>query len=238
MSDTGWRYRPIDHAPAGIRPDGSRTLTLRLTQAGLKVLVRVCAKGGVDSQGVERVPADGPLLVCSNHLSNFDPLLLGAVFPRVMHAMAKAELFEHRLLRIYLERCNCFPVHRHRPDRAALRAARLVLESGGALVLFPEGHRSDGRGLLPFEPGVGYLAIRTGATVIPCAIWGTEKMLAAGRLLPRRAEIHFRVGAPWTPDARDPVEITGEIQRRVAELLPKAYRPSADRDQGDGEDQR
>ncbi|MHB8395341.1 MAG: lysophospholipid acyltransferase family protein [Candidatus Dormibacteria bacterium] len=202
------------------------------------MLLRVCARGGLDVEGLERVPATGPLLVCSNHLSNFDPLVLGAVFPRVMHAMAKAELFDHRLLRLYLERCNCFPVRRHEPDRAALRAASIVLNSGGALVLFPEGHRSAGQGMLEFEPGVGYLARRTGATVVPCGIWGTERVLRAGGVVPHRAPIHLRVGSPWVPAGRDPVAITKEIERRVAEMLPERYRPSADRDQVDGEDQR
>ncbi len=214
------RGRPL---PPGVRTDGGRSLTLRLTQAGLRVLVRYCARGGLDAQGLEQVPRTGALLLCSNHLSNFDPLVFGAVFPRVMHAMAKAEMFSNPVLRAYLRRCNCFPVRRGQPDRAVLRAVGLVLESGGALVVFPEGHRSGGR-MLAFEPGVGYMATRSQALVVPCAIWGTESVLPKGALIPRRADIHLRVGRPYLPRGETPAEVSADIQEHVAALLPERYR--------------
>lgn len=219
-------------APArlpGVRPDGGRSLVLKATQSALRLLIGGLSPGGVETAGLELVPAQGPLLVCSNHLSNLDPLVFGAVFPRVMHAMAKAEMFANPLMRWYLEQCNCFPVRRGRPDRRALRSASAVVDSGGALVVFPEGHRSQAAGMLPFEPGIGFLAITTGATIVPCAVWGTEASLPRGRLLPRRAKIHFRVGAPYRPQGGSPHEVAREIQRRVSELLPERYRQSAHR---------
>jgi 1-acyl-sn-glycerol-3-phosphate acyltransferase len=197
---------------------------LKVTQWSLRLVIAALSPGGADTAGLELVPARGPLLVCSNHLSNLDPLVFGAVFPRVMHAMAKAEMFANPLMRWYLEHCNCFPVWRGRPDRRALRSAAAVLESGGALVVFPEGHRSHGAGMLPFEPGIGFLALKTGATIVPCAIWGTEDSLPRGRLLPRRAQIHFRVGVPYRPQGGKPDDVAQEIQRRVSELLPTRYR--------------
>lgn len=222
----------------GLRLDGSRSTTLVVTQASLRGLLRWCAVGGVRAQGLDLVPATGPLLVCTNHVSNLDPLLLGACFPRVMHAMAKAEMFRNPLLRAYLEHCNCFPVRRGGADRGAMRAALAVLGSGGALVVFPEGHRSRGQGMLPFEAGAGYLALRSRAVVVPCGIWGTELSLPIGAFIPRRAAIHLRIGEPFQPSAASPSEASRQIQARVAELLPAGYRGSANPGQVDGEDKR
>ncbi len=214
----------VARVPEGVRTDGGRSFTLRLTQAALRGLMRWLARDGLDVQGLELVPEAGPILVCSNHLSNLDPLVLGAVFPRVMHAMAKVEMFSNPLLRAYLLSCNCFPVRRGAPDRKALRAAALVLQSGGALVLFPEGHRGDGSNLQGFEPGVGYIAMRSRALVVPCALWGTEQALPKGRLIPRRARIHLTIGRPFQPQGASPEEVSEEIRQRVAELLPDTYR--------------
>ena len=214
----------VARIPEGVRTDGGRSFTLRLTQAALRGLMRWLARDGLDVQGLELVPEAGPILVCSNHLSNLDPLVLGAVFPRVMHAMAKVEMFSNPLLRAYLLSCNCFPVRRGAPDRKALRAAALVLQSGGALVLFPEGHRGDGSNLQGFEPGVGYIAMRSRALVVPCALWGTEQALPKGRLIPRRARIHLTIGRPFQPQGASPEEVSEEIRQRVAELLPDTYR--------------
>ncbi|MHB1525592.1 MAG: lysophospholipid acyltransferase family protein [Candidatus Dormibacteria bacterium] len=214
--------------PPGLRLDGTRSLTLRATQAGLRLLVGMCAAPGSTIEGLDLIPAAGPLLVCSSHLSNFDPLIFGAWFPRVMHAMAKSEMFHNPVLRQYLEHCNCFPVRRGEPDRGAIRAALAVLQSGGALVLFPEGHRSHRKGLMPFEPGAGYLALRAEVPVVPCAVWGTETVLPRGALIPRRAPIHLRVGEPFMAPPGAPSEVSQAIRRRVAALLPAAYRGSAD----------
>lgn len=214
----------------GARLDGSQSGLLTLTRAVLRLTVRASAKGGLDLEGLANVPSKGPLLICSNHVSNFDPLVYAAVLPRVLHALTKAELFGNPVLRAFLLRCNCIPVRRGAPDRLAVRGALAVLRSGGALLLFPEGHRAAGGGMLEFEPGAGYLALRSGATVLPCAIWGTEEVLPKHRLLPRRGRIAVRLGPPFLPVGGDPLAVSREIQATVARLLPEQYRASADRD--------
>ncbi|MGA9775441.1 MAG: lysophospholipid acyltransferase family protein [Candidatus Dormiibacterota bacterium] len=224
-------------AASRLRLDGRRSRTLILTQWGLRRLVTLVAAGGLDAAGLEHIPEQGPLLLCSNHVSNFDPLLLGATVPRVMHAMAKAELFQNRWLGRYLHSCNCIPVRRDRADAAALRSALAVLQAGGVVVLFPEGHRSHGVAMRSFSRGAGYLAWKSGVQVLPCAIWGTERVLPRGRLLPRRAQVHVRFGPVFLPVGAGPEAVTRDLERRVAALLPADRRPSADPDQGDGEDQ-
>ncbi|HEY6539213.1 MAG TPA: lysophospholipid acyltransferase family protein [Candidatus Dormibacteraeota bacterium] len=212
----------------GVRLDGTESGLLILTRAVLRLTVGAVALGGVQLDGLDRVPREGPLLICSNHVSNFDPLVYAALLPRVLHALTKAELYDNPLLRTFLLHCNCIPVHRGTPDRRAIRSALTVLGSGGALLLFPEGHRAKGTGMLGFAAGAGYLAARSGARVLPCAIWGTERVLPPGRLLPRRKPISVRLGASFQPVSTDPTETSREIQDRVAELLPEGYRSSAD----------
>lgn len=209
-----------------------------MTLFALRRLLRYVAAGHPAIQGLELIPESGPLLLCSNHVSNYDPLLLGAVVPRLMHAMAKAELFRNPLLARYLRACNVFPIRRQEADAAALRTALGVLKGGGVLVLFPEGHRSHGARMRPFSRGAGYLALRSGAPVLPCAIWGTERVLPPGKLRPRRAEVHLRFGPSFLPVGANPEAVTRDLERRVAALLPPGLRPSADGDQGDGEDER
>jgi 1-acyl-sn-glycerol-3-phosphate acyltransferase len=213
----------------GVRLDGRQSALLTLTRAVLRLTVKVVAVGGVQLEGLANVPSDGPLLICSNHVSNFDPLVYAAILPRVLHALTKAELFTNRVLGGFLLRCNCIPVRRGTADRLAIRGALAVLRSEGALLVFPEGHRAEGDGMLAFEAGAGFLAVRSGAMVLPCAIWGTERVLPRHKLLPRRAPISVRLGEAFHPLATDPLAASQEIEARVSGLLPLAYRGSADR---------
>jgi 1-acyl-sn-glycerol-3-phosphate acyltransferase len=81
-----------------------------------------------------------------------------------------------------------------------------------------------------FELGAGYLAVRSEAQVLPCAIWGTERVLPKGELLPRRGPIAVRLGDTFQTVGKDPAAATAAIRERVAALLPAGYRPSADCD--------
>ena len=227
---------PARQQSPGIRLDGSQSALLKLTRAVLRVTVKVVAVGGIQIEGLSNIPSVGPLLICSNHVSNFDPLVYAAILPRVLHALTKAELYDNAVMRAFLLRCNCIPVRRGSPDRLAVRGALAVwgalavLRLGGALLLFPEGHRALPGNMPQFEPGAGYLALRSGAAVLPCAIWGTEQVLPKRRLVPRRARLSVRVGEPFRPTGKDSVATSSEIRARVAELLPERYRPSADSD--------
>ncbi|UFT97640.1 1-acyl-sn-glycerol-3-phosphate acyltransferase [Radiobacillus kanasensis] len=122
--------------------------------------------------GKEHVPKNGPVIICSNHISNWDPPVVGVTCPRPIHFMAKEELFRNKLLRGLLTRIQAFPIKRGMKDRNALRQGLDILKQGKTLGLFPEGTRSKtgqiGQGLA----GAGFFASRSSATVIPCAIIG------------------------------------------------------------------
>jgi len=216
-----------------VRGDGRRPLRYRLAAGTTRILLRLLFLGRLQLEGAEGVPLEGPLLVASNHISNWDPLILGAFFPGTLFAMAKRELFRPAPVAWLLAGCNCFPVDRGNADRRALRISLDLLRGRRRLLLFIEGHRSRGRGMLPAEAGAGFLLRRTQAPVLPVAIWGTERALRlAGGLLPRRGRIRVRYGRPLTVSGRSDQEIADAVAAEVAALLPSRYRGRRERSAG------
>lgn len=136
----------------------------------LKILYRVEVKGK------ENIPKDGPVIICSNHISNFDPPLVAGSSSRPIHFLAKEELFKKKWLNFLLSKLQAFPIKRGMKDRQALRTAMNILSENHVLGLFPEGTRSKtgeiGEGL----SGVGFFALRSEAQVIPCTIIGPYRI--------------------------------------------------------------
>ncbi len=155
---------------------------------------------GFRLEGPAHEPASGPVIVVSNHLSDLDPLVVGASLRRRATFMAKQELFVNPLVRWWVTSCGGFPVRRGAPDRQALRTALGILSRGGVLVMFPEGTRGRDRTLRPPEPGAAMLALRTGATILPIAVLGTDEVLPRDARRLRRARIQVRIGAPLRVD--------------------------------------
>ncbi|WP_217585420.1 lysophospholipid acyltransferase family protein [Lentibacillus saliphilus] len=130
----------------------------------------------VQVHGKEHIPKDGPVIICSNHISNFDPPVVAITSPRNVHFMAKAELFEKKFLGKFLLAIQSFPVKRGMKDRNALRMGLDVLEKGHVLGLFPEGTRSKTGKMGEPLAGAGFFALRSKATIVPCAIIGPYKI--------------------------------------------------------------
>lgn len=179
-------------------------------------------------EGEERIPRSGPLLVVANHVSLTDPPLLAALFPRRLAFLAKEELFHPALWGWAFRAAGMIPVRRGRPERGVLEEALGVLRAGGALAVFPEGRRSRDGVLLPAEPGVGLLAVRSGALVLPVAVLGTEGLdRPAGWL--GRPRLVVRCGHPYRPTAPAPGTtgyraVADEAMRQIAPLLPPERR--------------
>jgi 1-acyl-sn-glycerol-3-phosphate acyltransferase len=155
--------------------------------------------GGLESIGEENIPATGPLIIAPNHLSNLDPPLVGcAQNRRQLTFMAKEELFEVPVFGRLIRSLGAFPIRRGETDTRSIREAIARLGEGRALLVFPEGSRGDGRSLRALNRGVGVLARRTGAAVVPVGIAGTEIVLPRGRRRPTRAPMKVAFGKPFT----------------------------------------
>ncbi|SFL98289.1 lysophospholipid acyltransferase family protein [Salibacterium qingdaonense] len=126
--------------------------------------------------GRENIPETGPVLLCSNHISNLDPTLLGSFMSRSMTFMAKEELFEKKLVNAVLTRVGAFPVKRGSSDRRALKKGLGLLEEGHVLCLFPEGTRSRTGEIRSGLAGSGFFALRSKAAVVPVVIVGSYKL--------------------------------------------------------------
>jgi glycerol-3-phosphate dehydrogenase (NAD(P)+) len=147
----------------------------------------------------------GGLIVAANHRSFLDPFAIGAALPwrRPMNYVAKVELFERRWQGWLLSRLGAFPIRRGESDELAMETARLAVERGGTVCIFPEGTRIRHGTLATPKRGVGRLALQTGAPVVPTAVFGSEHVRRAWRIRPRRVRV--RLGRAMTfPRVEEP----------------------------------
>lgn len=148
-------------------------------------------------EGRDRVPAAGPILLAGNHTGFVDGPLVWALSPRSATFLVKSELFVGPWARA-LGWLGQIPVHRGSADRSALTAGLAVLAGGGAVGVFPEGSRGTGQ-LESIADGLAYLAVRSGARIVPIAVVGTAEALPKGARLPRwRAPVRVVFGEPLT----------------------------------------
>jgi len=199
----------------------------------MRMLVHTVLAGLFTQVGRERIPRHGPLLVCGNHISTLDPPLVPAFLPRNdSWSMAKAEYFERSWLQTWIFTAfHAFPVIRHSADRSAIRRATAILRDGHVLVLYPEGTRITSGGLHRPEPGAGFIAMLSGAPVLPVAITGSREVFGKGFKLPRRAPLRVEWGEPFKiasrlPDGRrvEYQDASDAIMLAIAEMLPEELR--------------
>jgi 1-acyl-sn-glycerol-3-phosphate acyltransferase len=145
--------------------------------------------------GTEHVPSSGGYILASNHLSMIDPLVVGAFIPRRVRFMAKSELWRTPVLRTWLDLVGAFPVRRGESDMNAIKTAIRLLEAGEVVGIFPQGTRQRADTPIEAERGVALIALRSGAPVLPAAIWGSDQAVPVGGL-PWFGHVGVRYGPP------------------------------------------
>jgi 1-acyl-sn-glycerol-3-phosphate acyltransferase len=184
-------------------------------------------------EGIENIPATGPVILASNHLSFADSLVIPFVVPRRVAVLAKQAYFtgtgvKGSLMRAWFEGIGMVPVDRDDASSAlnSLNIALEVLARGEAFGIYPEGARSrDGR-LYRGRTGVAHLALTSGAPVVPVGLIGTDRLQPIGAKVPRLVRVvvrfgpalHFgnRLGA--VPAGRARREVTDEIMSAIQAL--------------------
>jgi len=175
----------------------------------LRILVRVRIHGG------ENLPAEGGVIVCANHISNLDPIMLAAAFPRQVRFMAKIELFRIPLLGGILKILGAFPVDRGAMDVGAIKTSIKLLNQGEVVGVFPQGTRHKGvpPGQSKVRHGSGMLAAKTQANIVPIFI------SAKGHKIRIFRRLDLYVG---TPILHETLNITGtniDEYTRISKLV-------------------
>lgn len=222
-----------------MRLDNDQTLLVRGVALVCRIGARLCAR--IRFEGLDRIPRQGPVILAANHLSNADPVVLGAwITPalrdRRIHWLGKRELFDWPVFGWIAANGGVHPVDRGTADVEAFRLASRILEAGHVLLIFPEGTRSPTGALQEAKDGLATLALRTGAAIVPIGVNNSDAVWPKGRRLPAplpRRTIRVRVGEPFRvgdhvpPDADRRVAkglATAAIMARIAALLDPRHR--------------
>jgi len=240
---------PPVRAPRPRRPAADPTpiatrlgILIRFGSAVLRSVARAIVRLRIEGD-LSALPRTGPLIVAGNHASSADPVLIGAflngILGRPLNWLGKRELVEYPLTGWAFRRAGIHPVDRDAADLEAFRTAMRILEAGHVLAVFPEGTRSRDGALQQVREGVGMLALRSGAAVLPVAVIDSDRMWPRGHLLPRWGRrVTVRYGKPFKVADHPAKERAGEkrdrraateaatrlIMTRIAELLPPRQR--------------
>jgi 1-acyl-sn-glycerol-3-phosphate acyltransferase len=183
-----------------------------------------------DVEGVENIPERGPLIGIQNHMISIDTVIGAAFVDRQIMGMSKAENYDNPIVALFFRLYGTFPVRRGEVDRQALRTSLKILKEEKVLMAAPEGTRSHTNSLQRGKDGLSYIAVKSGAPIIPIAIWGAEIFWQQLRRL-RRTKVSVGFGQPFYLDPgpgklsrEELTQMTDEMMYKIAALLPAQYR--------------
>ena len=166
--------------------------------------------------GKENVPSDGSLIICSNHIHWADPVIVACKSTnRQIHYMAKIEIFKNNFITWFLNNLNVFSIKRGEIDVAAIKNALRLLKDGKVLGMFPEGTRVKGDEEKKPEAGLGMLAVKSKAIVVPVNLRGSYKF---------RSKITVTVGKPIYLEEYHSVKINKEGYEKISNDIMQTIR--------------
>jgi 1-acyl-sn-glycerol-3-phosphate acyltransferase len=202
-------------------------MVYKLLKVVLATLFRLVYRPRVT--GLENIPRQGPVILASNHLSFVDSMVIPMVVPRRVAFLAKSDYFtgtgvKGTLSRWWFGGLGMIPVDRDdtRSAQASLDAALSVLSSGGAFGIYPEGTRSRDGLLYRGRTGVAWLAMTSGAPVVPVGLTGTDKLQPVGTRVPRPARVSVQFGGSIDPSARFDGVPAGRARRELTDEIMAA----------------
>lgn len=182
----------------------------------------------LEVSGQEWIPKKGGVIVAANHQSFLDVPILGFSIPRESRFPGKSELFLKEPWSRLLLKTGGFPLARGEGDRKAVSFSQTLLEQGIVLSIFPEGTRTRTGKIGNFHRGMGLLAIKSNAAIVPAAIWGTGISMGPGKTFPRPGRIKVAFSPPIFPnehnlDAMGPKEASIFLSNQVEDRVRALY---------------
>jgi len=169
---------------------------------------------GIRVHGIENVPKENGMIICANHQSNLDPIVVGCIMPRRTNYLAKETIFNFGPLNWLLEQIDTIAIDRDGMGVAGMKETLKRLKRNESIVLFPEGTRSRDGEMIALKPGFVALAKRVKSPVLPIGIDGTFRCWPPGKRFPSPGRIHAVIGKPVQPE-----EFSGLSDDEIVELL-------------------
>ena len=181
--------------------------------------------------GVGNVPKSGPLILAPNHFSQMDHFFVGLYLRRQIRFMAKSQMFGPPVLTYIYKHGGVFPVRRGHRDEEAFRTAFTILDQEGMLLVYAEGGRSRGDELGKVKPGIGRIALESGAPVVPVAIHGSAKVRRWKRFRFPKVTVEFGEPVSFAVESSPSHERQIEVATEVFEPVREMYRGLATRNE-------
>ena len=185
----------------------------------LKILFRF------EYRNADTTAIKGGALICPNHLSHLDPMLVGCVARRRISFLAKKDLFDNWFLGWYLKLLQCIPIDRESRGIGGMKETLRLLKKGESIVLYPEGERSPDGNLLPLMKGFTVLVKRVKVPIVPAGIHGTFEAWPRGATFPKLGRVKLVFGDPIPfSDIQelDDEQMTEYLSAKIAECYEQA----------------
>lgn len=186
----------------------------------LQPLVKVYFR--LSTVGQDHVPLEGPVLIASNHCSHLDPPLVALALRRQVNFLAKKELFSVPFVGFVIRWFGGYPVVRGKSDFKAIRTILRLMKNQKMLLMFPEGTRSETGAIQPLENGLPWLAMKSGAQVLPVYVEGTYHAFPRKAWFPRPFKVRVWVGEALDPKKLEKKGVESETLRYVKEAIETA----------------
>jgi 1-acyl-sn-glycerol-3-phosphate acyltransferase len=174
----------------------------------------------IRSEGEQHLVTAPPTIVAPVHRSNLDSLIVGTLGGRRLPTLAKESLFKIKPVGWWIAGLGAIPLDRNAADREATKLARDVLDSGRPLMIFPEGTRQTGQKIGELFDGTTWIAAKTGASIVPVGIAGTEAAMPPGARFPKRVPVGVVAGPPIEmPEGRVPRSALTDLTEQMREQL-------------------